>query len=167
MFTLQLFFIDGTIATIKNHIQNIPLAIADCKYDTSSDEIMDRYILAKLEELKEDAFKYAATRVALYNSGKVVENYVSYEENMYYFTEWLKQLYGESEGKEGVGIFPVSTVHTRDLHSLGQFIQEGNKILFETFIVVRNNNDLKIGSYDMNDVNNFWTFGLGLNFSSD
>ena len=90
------------------------------------------------EDLRDDAFKYAATRVALYNSGKVVENYVTYEENMYYFTEWLKQLYGESEGKEGVGIFPVSTVHTRDLHSLGQYVQEGKRLMFETVINVVN-----------------------------
>ena len=70
------------------------------------------------------------------------------------FGEWLKQLFAESEGKDGKGIFPATSMFSRDLHSLGQFIQEGNKILFETFIVVRNNNDLKIGSHDMNEVNN-------------
>ena len=106
------------------------------------------------EDLREDAFKYAATRVALYNSGKVVENYVTYEENMYYFTEWLKQLYGESEGKEGVGIFPVSTVHTRDLHSLGQFIQEGNKIIFETFMKVENSDEVIYNGKNLHEVNN-------------
>ena len=106
------------------------------------------------EELREDAFRYAATRVALYNSGKVVENYVTYEENMYYFTEWLKQLYGESEGKEGVGIFPVSTVHTRDLHSLGQFIQEGNKIIFETFMKVENSDEVIYNGKNLHEVNN-------------
>ena len=106
------------------------------------------------EDLREEAFKYAATRVALYNSGKVVENYVTYEENMYYFTEWLKQLYGESEGKEGVGIFPVSTVHTRDLHSLGQFIQEGNKIIFETFMKVENSDEVIYNGKNLHEVNN-------------
>ena len=106
------------------------------------------------EELREEAFKYAATRVALYNSGKVVENYVTYEENMYYFTEWLKQLYGESEGKEGVGIFPVSTVHTRDLHSLGQFIQEGNKIIFETFMKVENSDEIIYNGKNLHEINN-------------
>ena len=106
------------------------------------------------EDLREDAFKYAATRVALYNSGKVVENYVTYEENMYYFTEWLKQLYGESEGKDGVGIFPVSTVHTRDLHSLGQFIQEGNKIIFETFMKVENSDEVIYNGKNLHEVNN-------------
>ena len=106
------------------------------------------------EELREEAYKYACTRVALYNSGKVVENYVTYEENMYYFTEWLKQLYGESEGKEGVGIFPVSTVHTRDLHSLGQFIQEGNKIMFETFMKVEESDEVMYNGKNLHTINN-------------
>ena len=103
---------------------------------------------------KEEAFKYACTRVALYHNGKVVENYVVYEENMYYFTEWLKQLYGESEGKDGVGIFPTSTVHTRDLHSLGQFIQEGNKIIFETFMKVDNSENVFYKDKGLHNINN-------------
>ena len=106
------------------------------------------------ENYREDAFDYAATRVSLYNSSKVVENYVTYESNMYYFTEWLKQLYGESEGKEGKGIFPVSTVHTRDLHSLGQFVQEGNKIIFETFLKVNNSDKVTYNGKDLHEINN-------------
>lgn len=102
----------------------------------------------------EKAFEYAGARVSLFDNKKYVENFVSFEPKFGMFLEWIKQLFGESEGKERKGIFPVSTIFTRDLHSLGQFIQEGNKILFETFIVVRNNDELKIGSNDMNDVNN-------------
>ena len=106
------------------------------------------------ERYREEAYKYAVTRKCLNDSGKVVENYVSYEENMYYFTEWLKQLYGESEGKEGKGIFPVSTIHTRDLHSLGQFVQEGNKIIFETFFKVIESDRVNYNDKDLHEVNN-------------
>ena len=103
---------------------------------------------------QEDAFRYAVARKSLFDQGKVVENYVVYEERLSYFSEWLKQLFGESEGKEGVGLLPTSTVHTRDLHSLGQFVQEGNKILFETFIKIENSSKVKFRNYDLNDINN-------------
>ena len=106
------------------------------------------------ESYKEKAFKYAATRVSLFNSGKMVENFVTYEENTYYFTEWLKQLFGETEGKSGKGIFPVSTIHTRDLHSLGQFVQEGNKILFETFLKVNSSDDIMYNGKSLHEINN-------------
>ena len=103
---------------------------------------------------QEDAFNYAVARKSLFDQGKVVENYVVYEERLSYFSEWLKQLFGESEGKDGVGILPTSTVHTRDLHSLGQFVQEGNKILFETFIKIENSSKVKFRNYDLNEINN-------------
>lgn len=102
----------------------------------------------------DQAFNYAVTRKSLFDQGKVVENYVVYEEKLSYFSEWLKQLFGESEGKEGVGILPTSTVHTRDLHSLGQFVQEGNKILFETFIKINNSSEIKFKNYDLHNINN-------------
>lgn len=102
----------------------------------------------------DDAYNYAVTRKCLFDNGKVVENYVTYEENMSFFNEWLKQLFGESEGKEGVGILPTSTVHTRDLHSLGQFIQEGNKIQFETFFKVEKSNYVEYKNSDLHSINN-------------
>lgn len=125
----------------------LPLA-----FNIDIDEFIKGYYAG--EKYREDAFEYAVTRKCLSDSGKVVENYVTYEENMYYFTEWLKQLFGESEGKEGKGIFPVSTVHTRDLHSLGQFIQEGNKIIFETFIRVEESDDVSYNNKKLHDINN-------------
>lgn len=106
------------------------------------------------EKYREEAFEYAVNRLCLNAAGKVVENYVTYETSMYYFTEWLKQLYGESEGKAGKGIFPVSTVHTRDLHSLGQFVQEGNKIMFETFMKVAEAEKFIYDNKDLHDINN-------------
>lgn len=102
----------------------------------------------------DSAFNYAVARKSLFDEGKVVENFVVYEEKLSCFSEWLKQLFGESEGKEGVGLLPTSTVHTRDLHSLGQFVQDGNKILFETFIKVENSSKISFKNYDLHDINN-------------
>ncbi|PLX05839.1 MAG: glucose-6-phosphate isomerase [Marinilabiliales bacterium] len=82
------------------------------------------------------AAMYAAARNALLENDKFVEITVNYLPNLYYFTEWWKQLFGESEGKEGKGIFPAGVVNTTDLHSMGQYIQEGKRKLFETVISV-------------------------------
>lgn len=79
---------------------------------------------------------YAAARNELYRQGKNIEIMVNYQPNLFYFSEWWKQLYGESEGKEGKGIFPAAVVNTTDLHSMGQYIQEGERNLFETVISV-------------------------------
>jgi glucose-6-phosphate isomerase len=81
---------------------------------------------------------YVAARNALYRSGKQVEIMVNYLPNLFYLTEWWKQLYGESEGKEGKGILPAGVGFTTDLHSMGQYIQDGLRIIFETVISVEN-----------------------------
>jgi len=81
---------------------------------------------------------YAATRNALYRNGKKIEILVNYHNKLVYFSEWWKQLYGESEGKDSKGIYPASVYFTADLHSMGQYIQEGERILFETVIWVSN-----------------------------
>ena len=80
------------------------------------------------------AWQYAAARHALYASGKRVEILAGYEPAFRFFAEWWKQLYGESEGKEGRGLFPASVEFTADLHSMGQFIQQGERIMFETVV---------------------------------
>ena len=101
------------------------------------------------------AFEYAVIRKLLFDNKKIVENFCVYEENLSYFTEWLKQLFGETEGKNNVGIYPTSMVHTRDLHSLGQFVQEGNKIIFETFIKIdKTNHYIKYNEGDLHTINN-------------
>ena len=105
-------------------------------------------------KLDREAYEYACARLSLFKEKKYIENYCVYEPSMYYYTEWLKQLFGETEGKNGKGIFPISTVNTRDLHSLGQFIQEGNPIIFETFIKILNSNSFNINGQDLNNVNN-------------
>ena len=83
-----------------------------------------------------DALKYAAIRNILYRKGKSVEILANYEPSLHYISEWWKQLYGESEGKDQKGIFPASVDLTTDLHSMGQFIQDGARIMFETVIEV-------------------------------
>ena len=80
------------------------------------------------------AWQYAAARNALYDAGKSVELLVGYEPAFRFFAEWWKQLYGESEGKEGKGLFPASVEFTADLHSMGQYIQEGERLMFETVV---------------------------------
>ena len=90
---------------------------------------------------------YAATRNALYAEGRKIEILGSYEPRLQYVNEWWKQLYGESEGKQGKGIFPASVTLTADLHSMGQYIQQGERTLFETIIsVVKPAHEVKIQS---------------------
>ena len=85
-----------------------------------------------------ECYKYAVVRNILYKLYKNTEILVNYEPKMHYFTEWWKQLYGESEGKEQKGIFPAGVDFTTDLHSMGQYIQEGRRNLFETVISIEN-----------------------------
>ena len=97
------------------------------------------------------AAQYAAVRNALYNSGKKVEILANFHPKLHYVSEWWKQLYGESEGKENKGIFPASVDFTTDLHSMGQWIQEGQRIIFETVIsVAEANREVKVTFNDDN-----------------
>lgn len=82
------------------------------------------------------SFLYAITRNALYNAGKKIEIMVNYNPKLHYFGEWWKQLYGESEGKDHKGIFPAAVDNSSDLHSMGQWIQDGERIIFETVLSV-------------------------------
>lgn len=104
--------------------------------------------------LKDDAYLYACVRKSLYDTGKFIENFSVYEPSFNYFLEWIKQLFGESEGKNEKGIFPVGTIGTRDLHSLGQFIQEGNPIIFETFIKIGKIGNIKYKNVELDKINN-------------
>ena len=90
------------------------------------------------------AAQYAAVRNELYRNGKKIEILVNFNPKLHYVSEWWKQLYGESEGKENKGIFPASVDFTTDLHSMGQWIQEGERIIFETVISVKEPNHTKI-----------------------
>ena len=83
-------------------------------------------------------YRYAAVRNCLYRSGYSTEIMVNYEPSFHFMTEWWKQLYGESEGKDGRGIFPAGVDNTTDLHSMGQYIQQGRRIMFETVVQIDN-----------------------------
>lgn len=96
----------------------------------------EKFLKSKFSFEDNPALKYAAIRYLLYNSGKPVELLVSFNPELQYFAEWWKQLFGESDGKDNKGIFPGSAIFSTDLHSMGQYIQEGLRVLFETFISV-------------------------------
>jgi len=100
---------------------------------------MEKHVRENMQDMDTNPVAiYAATRNVLYRDKKFIEIMVNYEPGLYYFTEWWKQLYGESEGKENKGIFPAGVSFTTDLHSMGQYIQEGERHLFETVISVEN-----------------------------
>lgn len=103
-----------------------------------------------------DALKYAAVRNILLRKGKTIEVLANYEPSLHYVSEWWKQLYGESEGKDQKGIFPASVDLTTDLHSMGQFIQDGNRILYETVLNVEKSTEevvLKEEPVDLDGLN--------------
>ncbi|MEN8226175.1 MAG: glucose-6-phosphate isomerase [Bacteroidota bacterium] len=112
---------------------------------------MRELVLNNADMASNPVMLYAAARNALYREGKSIEIMVSYLPNLYYMTEWWKQLYGESEGKENKGIFPAGVGFTTDLHSMGQYIQEGQRNIFETVLSVqKTKHALHIPEDDMN-----------------
>lgn len=117
----------------------LPIATAGINIDKLMEgarNAQERYNDPKLKY--NECYKYAVIRNILYKLYKNTEILVNYEPKMHYFTEWWKQLYGESEGKEQKGIFPAGVDFTTDLHSMGQYIQEGRRNLFETVISIKN-----------------------------
>lgn len=115
----------------------LPIAVSGADIDKLMEGAASGRQLALEAPFEEnDALKYAAVRNILHNKGKSVEVLANYEPSLHYISEWWKQLYGESEGKDQKGIFPASLDLTTDLHSLGQFIQDGSRIMFETVLNV-------------------------------
>ncbi len=114
----------------------LPIAVAG--YDIKALVNGARVMEAATNEasMENPAFKYALTRNALYRAGKKTEILVNYNPKLHYFGEWWKQLYGESEGKDHKGIFPAAVDNSTDLHSMGQWIQEGERTIFETVVSV-------------------------------
>ena len=117
----------------------LPIACAGIDIDALIEGAADAMTAFQSDDAdKNDALRYAMLRNALLRKGKSTEILVGYEPYMLMLNEWWKQLYGESEGKDGKGIFPCSVIFSTDLHSLGQYIQEGQRNLFETVISVKN-----------------------------
>jgi glucose-6-phosphate isomerase len=116
----------------------IPLAICgiDIRQLIDGAREMSRRCGPQIPFMENPAALYAASRNALYRSGKKIEILVNYNNKLHYLSEWWKQLFGESEGKDGLGIYPASVDNSTDLHSMGQYIQDGERILFETVISV-------------------------------
>lgn len=115
----------------------LPIAAAGIDIDAMMKGAADAREVYSNPSLKENqAYQYAAVRNALYNKGKVIEVLVNYEPSLHYFNEWWKQLFGESEGKDNKGLFPAAVDFSTDLHSMGQYVQEGRRTLFETVISV-------------------------------
>lgn len=136
----------------------LPVAVAGIDIDA----LMEGANAARLDYSdsdlnKNDAYKYAAMRNILYRKGKYLELLVGYEPFVGTLQEWWKQLYGESEGKDGKGIFPASVIFSTDLHSLGQYIQEGERMLFETVLSVADTKSTFAIPYDEANID-------GLNF---
>jgi glucose-6-phosphate isomerase len=117
------------------------------------------------DSLDNPCYRYVAARNVLYRKAKDTEIMVNYEPEMTMFAEWWKQLFGESEGKEGKGIFPVSVNNSTDLHSLGQIVQEGKRNIFETVITVNNHEEDMIIPSDDNDLDGLnYIAGKGMNY---
>lgn len=116
----------------------LPIAVAGYDIDAllNGARQMRQQLYASNSAKENPALQYAALRNYLYNNGKKMELMVAYEPRLYYFIEWYKQLFGESEGKENKGVFPAGCIFSTDLHSLGQYVQEGERMLFETVISV-------------------------------
>ncbi len=116
----------------------LPIAVAGCDIDA----LMKGAAKAQADFCADfddnDCYKYAALRNILYRKGKSVEMLVSYDPNFVMMSEWYKQLFGESEGKDEKGIFPAAVTFSTDLHSMGQYIQDGARIMFETVVDIKN-----------------------------
>lgn len=114
----------------------LPIAVAGFDIRALIDGAAEMEKATATADESNPSYIYALTRNALYNAGKKIEILVNYNPKLHYFGEWWKQLYGESEGKDGKGIFPAAVDNTTDLHSMGQWIQDGERIIFETVLSV-------------------------------
>lgn len=115
----------------------LPIAVCGADIKTMMKGAADaRELYANDDLASNECYQYAAVRNILHRKGKSVEMLVNYEPELQYFIEWWKQLYGESEGKDGKGIFPAGASFSTDLHSMGQYIQDGRRLMFETVLYV-------------------------------
>ena len=116
----------------------LPLAVAGLDVDELMAGARDAMQALSISNEQNDCLRWAAARNLMYRKGKMIEVLCSYEPDFALMNEWYKQLFGESEGKDQKGIFPASVIFTTDLHSMGQYLQDGSRILFETVLRVKN-----------------------------
>ena len=119
----------------------LPMAAAGIDVQTVVGTAIDAFASMDLRSPENPAWQYAAARQHLYQLGKSIEILACYEPSFRYMAEWWKQLYGESEGKNGIGIYPASVEYNADLHSMGQYIQDGPRTLMETVVTFEASND--------------------------
>ncbi|TAL71410.1 MAG: glucose-6-phosphate isomerase [Bacteroidetes bacterium] len=139
----EIFIIPDNIGgrySVLTPVGLLPIAISglDIKKLVKGAKAMEQLTRNNKDAASNPSLLYAAARNLILQSGKPIEILVGFTPKLHFFCEWWKQLYGESEGKDGKGIFPASVDMTTDLHSLGQYIQDGQRILFETMISVKN-----------------------------
>ncbi|WP_099361770.1 glucose-6-phosphate isomerase [Fredinandcohnia onubensis] len=131
----------------------LPIAVSGANIEEMMKGAQAASVDFSKSELEENAaYQYAAVRNALYNKGKTIEMLINYEPGLQYFSEWWKQLFGESEGKDQKGIYPSSANFSTDLHSLGQYVQEGRRDLFETVINIEKSRHELIVEAEDNDL---------------
>ncbi len=119
----------------------LPIAVAGYDIEAIMQGAREmREILVNDKSMNNPAWQYAAFRNLLYSKGKKIDVFLTYLPALQYLSRWWQQLFGESEGKNGKGLFPVCLLNTTDLHSMGQYIQEGERLMFETVLKVRNSN---------------------------
>ena len=116
----------------------VPIALAGFDIEEMVRGAQDAEKALAARDADNPAVRYAAMRNLLYDQGRKIELFASFNPKLQYLGEWFKQLFGESEGKDGKGIFPASVIFTTDLHSMGQYIQDGERMLFETVVTVEN-----------------------------
>ncbi len=138
--------------SVMTPVGMLPIAVSGIDTDSIIEGARSGFEEYSVKELeKNPCYIYAAIRNILYNKGKLIEVLVNYEPSVHYFAEWWKQLFGESEGKDGKGIYPSSVNFSTDLHSLGQYLQDGRRHLFETVINIENSKeDIEIINDELN-----------------
>lgn len=129
----------------------LPMAAAGIDVKTVVNAAIDEFAALEQRSPENPAWQYAAARQHLYRLGRCVEILASYEPSFRFMAEWWKQLYGESEGKNGIGIFPASVEYTADLHSMGQYIQDGPRTLMETVVSFAKNRGELVVPFEMGD----------------
>ncbi len=142
---LKLFNVPRNIGgrfSVLTNVGLLPIAVMGIDIE----ELLNGAISASKEE--DTIYRYALLRTLCYMNDRYIEAFTTYQEELTYFNEWLKQLFAESEGKNKKGILPISIINTRDLHSLGQYLQEGKEMAFETIIYAHEEDSINVKKYN-------------------
>jgi glucose-6-phosphate isomerase len=165
----RLFYIPENIGgrfSVLTAVGLLPMAVSGIDIDSLMKGALDIERKSRVPDIRKNiVYKYAALRNLLYRNGKKIEIGCSFNQSMFFILEWWKQLFAESEGKEGKGIFPATAIFSTDLHANGQLIQEGERNIFETFLVIAKKDiDIKL-PFDKDNLEGLnYLSGKGLSF---